>query len=113
MPVPHLLVEHHTLFSVRACCDKISLPKRYLSREPERGGNALFETDLPGDCKAFLEQRGHPRLIPLGYNEHKCQLRENMSDPSLVLQPPVYRQALLEQRTRQSILTLAAGYQRQ
>src|SRR6266571_3927745 len=89
-------------------CDKISLPKRYQSGEPERGGNALFEADLPGDYQAFLEQKGHPCLITLGYNEHQCQLREGMSDTPLVLQPPVYRQALLEQGMCPGIFTLAA-----
>src|SRR5260370_9307133 len=111
MPVPHFSVERHALLGQLACCSKVALSKRYLPRKPERGGGTLFETDLPGDRETFIEQGGHSRLSILGYNDHLSQLGECVSDTPLVLQPPVYRQALLEQSARPGVLTLPAFQQ--
>src|SRR5205085_8401297 len=113
IPVPHLSIEHHAFLHLCACGGQVPLVKRQLSQEALGCGDPLLEAHLSRECETFFHKGTDARLVSLGIKERLGQLRERVSDASLVSESSMYCQALLVQSTRSGVLTLAASHKSQ
>src|SRR5947209_8395934 len=110
MPVPHLFVERDTLLCQQACCHKVPLAKGQLAKEALGRRNPLLKAHLSRERETFLEQGANSRLVTLSIKERLCQLREDVSDASLISELSMHCQALFVQDTRTGVLTSATGH---
>src|SRR6266567_8731675 len=99
-----------SLLSERVGLGSIALAESEQSRETEASSKPHLVAHISGNRKRFFKQRDDQLGIALGNITRLCQPAEYVSHAYLILNLPVYCQALLTQSQPPGILALLAGH---